>query len=324
MVGDVRRGGPFGKIGGWRGEPRLVLYGKLSAGLGPVEDVAQADVASDLEGSPYGVVRSGQHRLTLQGEEGGNVGGRKEPAGVPEPHVVGHEDEEGAGHRPLAQPPEPLGEARPVGGEPLPDDAQGPPVGEGHGGVQRQGAVPAEPDGEGDAGEEAGHAVDGGQCVEALHQAAPPLGGERAVPQQRLEGPVLVVREPSQPGGGEVKPPRRGERVGGVEHGGAEPAGLQPLDGLVDRGLRPARHGDHLLAVEEGHRGEGAEEVRFTSFGSHSPASSSVSFPTASPVSSSPASAGAVLGFPVCFPPSGPCFASSSCAAFSMSSTPLR
>ena len=41
-----------------------------------------------------------------------------------------------------------------------------------------------------------------------------------------------------------MEPPRWGKRVGGVEHGGAGPCGLQLLDGLVDRSPGPARHGD--------------------------------------------------------------------------------
>ena len=100
------------------------------------------------------------------------------PAGVPEPHVVGHEDERRSRHRPVAQPPEPICESRPVGGEPLPDDADRLPIGKCHGGVQGRGPVPAEPDGECDVRDGGGDAVDGGQGVEALHQAAPPLGGD--------------------------------------------------------------------------------------------------------------------------------------------------
>ena len=73
---------------------------------------------------------------------------------------------------------QPLCEARPVGGEPLPDDADGLPIGKGHGGVQGCGPVPAEPDGECDVRDGGGDAVDGGQGVEALHQAAPPLCGD--------------------------------------------------------------------------------------------------------------------------------------------------
>ena len=97
---------------------------------------------------------------------------------MPEPHLVGHQDERRSGHGSLAQPPEPLGEAGPVGGESLPDDPDGPAVGQRQTGVQGLGAVPAEPNGEGDAGDGAGQPVDCGQGVEALHQAAPPLGGD--------------------------------------------------------------------------------------------------------------------------------------------------
>ena len=194
---------------------------------------------------------------------------------MPEPHVVGHEDEHRSGHRLVAQPPEPLGEAGPVGGASLPDDADRLPIGKRHGGVQPHGAVPAEAYGEGDVGEEAGQVIDGGQGVEAFHQAAPPLGGDGAGAHQLVEGRVLFPGEPAQPGGGEVEPSRRGKRVNGVEHGGAEPARLQLLHRLVDRGPGPAGDGDHLLPVEEGHPRQGAEQVGLASFGSHSSASSS-------------------------------------------------
>ena len=197
-------------------------------------------------------------------------------------------------------------------------------VGQRHGGVQGGRPVPAEPYGVGDVGEEDGHAVDDGEGVQALHQVAPPLRRDGAGAHQDVQGRVLLIGEPAQPRGGEVEPPCRGKRVGGVEHGGAGPRGLQLLDGLVDRGPGPARHGNHLLPVEEGHPRQGAEQIGFASFGSHSSASSWMSFPVDSPVSSSPASAGAFLGFPVCFPPSGSCSASPSCAAFSRSSMPLR
>ena len=319
---------PFvGDVVGGRDALRLVLYGKLSAGVGTVEDVAQVDGSADPGRAPYPVARFGQDRLALQGEQGRDLGGREQPAGVPEPHLVGHEDEHRSGHGLVAQPPEPLGEAGPVGGASLPDDADRLPIGKRHGGVHPHGAVPAEAYGEGDVGEEAGQVIYGGQGVEAFHQAAPPLGGDGAGAHQLVEGRVLFLGEPAQPGGGEVEPSRRGKRVNGVEHGGAEPARLQLLHRLVDRGPGPAGDGDHLLPVEKGHRGQDSEQVGFASFRSHCSASTSVSSPEASPVSSSPAFAESALRFPVCFPGSGPRFpspASSWARPFSRSSTPLR
>ena len=199
------------------------------------------------------------------------------------------------------QPPQPLGEARPVGGAPLPDDPDGPAVRQRHGGVQGRRPVPVEPDGVGDAGDDGGEVIHDGEGVETLQQAAPPLGGEGKVAQQRLKGPVLLVCEPAQPRGGEVKPPCRGQRVCGVEHGGEVACGLQLLDGLVDRGPGPAGHGDHLLPVEEGHPRQGAEQIGLTSIGSHSRASCFVSSAAAPPLPSSPAAAGPVLRLLVCF-----------------------
>ena len=227
--------------------------GSSPPGAARVELEAQVDGGGNLDGAPYPVARSGQDRLAFQSEQGRHVGGREEPAGVPEPHVVGHEDEERSGEGPVAQPPEPLGEARPVGGESLPDDPDGPAVRQRHGGVHRHGPVPAEPDGVGDVGEGGGDVVDGGERVEPVHQDAPPLGGDGMGAHQLVEGDALLSGEPAQPCGGEMEPPGGGKRVYGVGHGGAEPAGLQARYGLVDGAPRPAADGNHLQPVEEGH-----------------------------------------------------------------------
>ena len=158
-------------------------------------------------------------------------------------------------------------------------------VGKRDGGGQRRGPVPAEPYGECDGGEGGGDAVDGGDGVEALHQVAPPLGGDGVGARQLVRGNALLSGQPVQPGGGEVIALGLGKEDGGVGDRGAEPAGLQLIDGLVDRALRPAGDGDDLGPVEEGHRRQGAEDLGLTSCGPHSCASSS-----ASPVSfSSPA-----------------------------------
>ena len=227
---------------------------------------------------------------------------------MPEPHVVGHEHEHDSGHRLVAHPPDALGEARPVGCESLPDDAHGLSVRQGDGGVQGHGPVPAEVDGECDVGDGGGDAVDGGQRVQALHQAAPPLGGERAGAHQLVRGHALLAGEPAQPCGGEVEPSRRGKDVRGVERRGAEPTRLQLCDGLVDRAPRPAGDGDHLQPVEEGHRRQGAEQLGLASCGPHSSASSpsSPALRSSSAYSASlPASAAPRRRSPLCLLRSG-------------------
>ena len=274
MVGDVPPRTLDGEVGGRVGALRFRLYWRLSARPHPVEGVAQVDLGADLWRTPYPVARPRQDRKAFHGEQGRNVGGGEQPSGVPEPHLVCHEDQHRSGHRPVAQPPEPPGEARPVGGQSLPDDADGPPVGQRHGGVEGDGAVPAEPDGERQAGDGGGDAVDGCHGVEALHQAAPPLGGDGTGAHQLVEGHALLAREPAQPCGGQVEPPGRGKQPRRVGHGGAEPAGLQLFDGLVDRAPGPAADGDHLQPVEEGHPRQGAEQVGLASFGLHSRTSS--------------------------------------------------
>ena len=182
--------------------------------------------------------------------------------------------EHGSRERPAAQPPHAVGEGRPVRGVSAPDDADGPPAGQLDGGVQGRGPVPPEPDGVCDGGDGGGDAVDGGQCVEALHQVAPPLCGDGTVAEEIVDDRALLSGEPVQPVGGEVVTLGLGKEDGGVGDCGAEPAALQRLDGVADRALRPAGDGDHLGPVEEGHRRQGAEQVGLTSCGSHSSASS--------------------------------------------------
>ena len=104
-----------------------------------------------------------------------------------QPHLVGGEQQDGSGLRPLAEPPESLGEARPIGGRPLPDDADGAPVGEFDGRVHRHGAVPAETDGVGRVRYGGGEAVDDGHGVEPLQEDAPPPGGDGEVAEQVLQ-----------------------------------------------------------------------------------------------------------------------------------------
>ena len=96
----------------------------------------------------------------------------QQPAGVPEAHLVGDENQDQAGQRSLAQPPDPLGETGAVGGASLAQDAQGAPAGKGHCGVQRQGPVPAEPEGMVQVGYRSGQPVDGSHPVQPFQQDA--------------------------------------------------------------------------------------------------------------------------------------------------------
>ena len=156
----------------------------------------QADGGVDGAQPPHRVIGGGGYRLALQGEEGRDGALGEQPSGMAQPRLVGHQQEHGAGARPLGEPPEPLGEARPVGGEALPDDADGPAAGQGQGGVQRHGAVPAEADGVGEVGDVRGQAVDDGQGVEALQEDAPPAGRYGTVAEQVVQGRVLVLGQP--------------------------------------------------------------------------------------------------------------------------------
>ena len=59
MVGHVPRRPLVEDVVGGRDALRLVLYGKLSSGVGPVEDVAQVDGSADPGRAPYPVARFG-------------------------------------------------------------------------------------------------------------------------------------------------------------------------------------------------------------------------------------------------------------------------
>ena len=138
---------------------------------------------------------------------------RSNPSGVAQPGLVGEDEQEAAGLRPVPEPPEPLGEPGAVGGETLPDDADGPPVGKGDGGVHRHGAVPAEADGVFDVGDGGGQAVDDGHGVEPFQEDAPPPGRHRVAAEQAVRGEVFLPGQAAQAVSGEVEPAGGGNQL---------------------------------------------------------------------------------------------------------------
>ena len=94
--------------------------------------------------APDALVRPGRRRVAFQRKEGRYGRCRHQPGRVAQPHRVGDEQQAGARARPLAQPPEALGEGGAVGGPALPDHEQPAPVGERDRGVHRHRPVPAE------------------------------------------------------------------------------------------------------------------------------------------------------------------------------------
>ena len=126
----------------------------------------------------------------------------EQPAGVAQPHLVRHKHENCSGKRPLSQPPEPLGESRPVGRGSLPDDTDGPSVGKDDGGVHRHGAVPAEADGMGQVRYGGGQAIYDSHGVDSLQEYSPPPGRDRVTADQVLQGRVFVLGQAAQACGG--------------------------------------------------------------------------------------------------------------------------
>ena len=130
-----------------------------------------------LEGvRQMGVSGPAPANVALQGEECGEGRSGEQPARVAQPDLVGHEEEGRAGPLPLPEPPEAPAEAGPVGCRPLPDQRDHASAGQAYGGVHRQGAIPPEAQGPGDASHGGGEAVDDGKAVEALEQHAPMPG----------------------------------------------------------------------------------------------------------------------------------------------------
>ena len=192
--------------------------------------------------------------------------------------AVGHEQERGGGLRPLPEPPEPLGEARAVGGRSLPDDGDGPPVGKGEGRVHRHGAIPAEADGVGQGRYGGGDPVDDANGVQPLQEEATPLVRDGSGPEQPVHPRTLLPGQPSQPVVGEAVAAGRRRQLRGVGHRGRKALALQRLEAPVDRAPRPAGDCDGLQPVEKGHVGEEPQGIGFDE--PHSSASpSSASWP---------------------------------------------
>ena len=240
-----------------QGRPRQGFFvGPGASRPGVVEDGAKID-----EGGPGGRAPDGRSRargggVPLQDEVGDERRSRQKPAGVAQPHLVGHQQEHGGGLRPLPEPPEPLGEAGAVGGRSLPYDGDYAPVGEGYGGVHRHGAVPPEAEGVGQGRYGGDEAVDDGYAVQPLHQNAPPLVRDRSAAEKLIQVPVLLAGQPPQPVCGQAVAASRRRQLRGVGHGGRQPLAFEALDGLVDRSPRPAGDGDGLQPVDERHVGE--------------------------------------------------------------------
>ena len=114
-------------MSGGREAPRVRGRSVGRAPLRSMRSMAARRLTAALTGAqpPHGGVGGRCGRLPLQSEErlGGGLG--EPPAGVAQPHLVGREQQDAAGLRPLGEPPETLGEARPIGGRPLPDNGYG-------------------------------------------------------------------------------------------------------------------------------------------------------------------------------------------------------
>ena len=99
MVGDVPAGTLDGEVGGRRRLGRLGLRRKRVSRLRPVDDRAQVDGGVDGGRAPHRVAWRCRDRLPLQGQEAGNGSAGEHPAGMSQPHLVGHEHEDGSWER---------------------------------------------------------------------------------------------------------------------------------------------------------------------------------------------------------------------------------
>ena len=217
------------------------------------QDLVQGEEGGPGGRAPDAGARTRGDGVALQGVEGRSMRTGHQAAGVSQAHLVGGEQQDRARPRPLAQPPEPLGEGRAVGGVALPHDGHRAPVREREGRIHGHGAVPAEADRVVKVGDPGGEAVDGGRGVEPLQEDAPPVRGEGPRAQQFVHAQALLVGEAAQARGGEGVAPRRGDELRGVGKGCGQPLLLQRRDAPVDRAPRPAGEGDQLQPVEEGY-----------------------------------------------------------------------
>ena len=245
------------------------LFRKVAAGPQPFQHVAQVQPRAARGRTPDGCAGPGQRRVALQRQQRVDRGAGQQPAGVPEPHLVGREDEDGPGQRPLAQPPQALGKGRAVGGGSLPHHAQGPAAGQQQGGVQGRGPVQAQSHRAVGAGDGGRQPVDGGYGVQPLQQDAPPLLRHRTAAEQAVNGRALVLSQPTHPDGGEAVAAGRGSEVRRVGNGIHQPVLFQPVDGLVDRAPGPAGDGGHLLPVQEGRLRQQLQQFDFQGGGPH-------------------------------------------------------
>ena len=195
-------------------------------------------------------------RASLQAEDGRDVRVGKRLAGVPQPHLVGHEHERSSGKRPFTEPIETFREPRPVRREPLPDDAKGPAVGKLDGGVQGRGPVPAQPDGSRLGGDGRGQPVDDAHGVEPLHEDAPPLGGDWVCAKYPVQSHVFQSGQVLESCCGEAVASGGAQQVSAVGDRGCQALPFQGVDGVVGRAVGNARHGGQLQTVEKGHGGQ--------------------------------------------------------------------
>ena len=183
------------------------------------QDVAKVQGGGDGGQPPDGFRGACPCRVPFQGEDGRHMRAGERPAGVPQPHLVGHEHEDGSGKRSLSQPPEPLRKPRPVRREPLPDDAESSSITECHRGVEGRGPVPAQSYGAALCGDGRGQPVDDGHPIQSLQEDATPLGRDGTAAEQLVRSDALYCAQPSQSCAGEMKSPCGPEQVGGVWDG---------------------------------------------------------------------------------------------------------
>ena len=195
-------------------------------------------------------------------------------SGVPQPHLVGHEHEDGSRKRPFAEPVETLCEPRPVRREPLPDHAEGPAVGELDGGVQGRGPVPAQPDGSRLGSDGRRQPVYDAHGVEPLHQDAPPLSGDRVFAEYFVQAHVFPCREPTQPGGRERVASGGAQQVGGVRDRNRQALPFQIVHGIVGGAVGRTRHGGQFQPVEKRHGGQPPHQEQGVFVGVHEDAPS--------------------------------------------------
>ncbi len=177
--GDVRREPAF---------CQRPLARPLPCGTGVAEHFSQAEPRRSRRRPPDRITGPGLHGVRFERKNTERRRAPEQPSSLPQPGLVGHEQQQDTRSFTLPEPAYALGERRPFGGDASPDDSDAAAIGKRYCAIQRVGSVPAETDRMRGIGYGGGKAIDARCAVQALEQQAPLLLREGIATHQVLRG----------------------------------------------------------------------------------------------------------------------------------------